>query len=127
MMRKAVLAFLILALTSPCIAKYSGGSGEPNDPYQIANVADLLALADDVNDYNKCFIMTADINLDPNLPGRQVFTTAVIARDTENTNWDFDGNTFTGVFDGVQHKIINLTIDTNGIENDKIQGATFPD
>jgi hypothetical protein len=118
MMKRVALTLLILSLTIPCLGKYSGGTGEPNDPYQIANVADLITLANDANDYNKFFILTADIDLDPNLPGNQVFTTAVIARDTNNANYDFDGNAFTGIFDGADYKILNLTIDTNGIGND---------
>ena len=103
-------------------AKYSGGTGTADDPYQIANVADLLTLAADTNDYNKCFIMIADINLDPCLPGGQVFTTAVIAPDINNTNYGtFDGNAFSGIFDGAGHKIHKLNIDTNdnnGVRND---------
>ncbi len=64
-MRKAVFALTILAAAVPCFAKYSGGSGTPQDPYQIADHNDLYALADDTNDYNQCFIMTADIDLTP--------------------------------------------------------------
>jgi hypothetical protein len=117
-MRKVVLTFLILAAACPCFAKYSGGTGEPNTPYQIANVADLMTLANDANDYNKCFILTADIDLDPNLPGNKVFSTAVIAPDTDNTNGVFNGTAFTGVLDGAGHKIANMTINTNGAGND---------
>jgi hypothetical protein len=114
-----VVVFLsFCALVQPISAKYSGGSGELGDPYQIANVDDLLALANDVADYNKCFIMTADIDLDPNLAGNRVFTTAVISRDVNNANYKFDGNSFAGIFDGAGRKIINLTIDTNGTGND---------
>ena len=113
-----VLLTFIVLFCNTILAKYSGGMGEPNAPYQIANVADLLTLANDVNDYNKCFIMTADINLDPNLLDRGVFTSAVIAPDINNSNNYFDGNSFIGIFDGYDHKILNLTIDTNGIGND---------
>lgn len=116
----AIVVFLLsFFILPPSIqAKYSGGLGEPNDPYQISTAADLFTLAADINDYNKCFILTADINLDPNLPGNQVFTTAVIARDANNSNLSFNGNSFTGVFDGANHEIFNLTIDTNGAAND---------
>jgi hypothetical protein len=93
---------------------YNGGTGEPNNPYQIANVVNLLTLACDANDYNKCFILTTDIDLDPNLTGNQIFTTAVIAPDEDNSNWEFDGVAFTGVFDGAGHTIRNVIIDTNG-------------
>ncbi len=101
---------LILASAYPCLAKYSGGDGSSGDPYQIANAADLLTLANDANDFNKCFILTADVNLQG-----QVFTTAVIARDINNKNTSFDGNVFIGVFDGNNHKITHLTI--NGGSN----------
>jgi hypothetical protein len=116
-MRKVFLTFLILAAASPCFAKYSGGTGESNTPYQIANVADLMTLANDANDYKRNFIMTADIDLDPCLAGNHVFTTAVIAPDMDNTNSDFDGFAFTGVFDGAGHQVTNLTINT-AVEND---------
>jgi hypothetical protein len=120
-MKRVIFTLLaVVVICSIAHAKYSGGSGEPNNPYQIANVTDLLTLAADANDYNKCFILIADINLDPNLPGNQVFTTAVIARDMNNTSYwyNFEGNAFTGVFDGAGHKITNLTIDTNGLGNE---------
>jgi hypothetical protein len=87
--RRRVIAFFVVItlFANFAVAKYSGGSGDPNDPYQIANVADLMTLANDVNDYNKCFILTADIDLDPDLPGGQVFTTAVIAPDTNSSSY----------------------------------------
>jgi rhodanese-related sulfurtransferase len=90
--------------------KYGGGTGEPNDPYQIATAEDLMLLGESPEDYDKHFILTADIDLDPDLPGRKVFDKAVIAPDT-----DTDPNTwsdpFTGVFDGKGHNISNLTIE----------------
>jgi len=113
----AFAILIIAAVSIPAQAKYSGGSGEPNDPYQIASVADLLTLAADTNDYNKCFILTADIDLDPNLPGNKVFTTAVIAPDIDNSDWDFQGIAFTGDFNGNSHIISNLTIDTGVVAN----------
>jgi hypothetical protein len=119
-MKRVIFAILVIAAGSiPVSAKYSGGTGTSDDPYQIANVTDLLTLSADANDYNKCFIMTADIDLDPNLPSGQVFTTAVIAPDINNLDlYDFNGVSFTGVFDGGGHKISNLKIDTNGLGND---------
>ena len=124
-MKRAVWTLLILAVVTSCLAcprtslagaKYSGGSGDADDPYQIATADDLLALAADTGDYNKHFILTADIDLDPNLPGNPVFTTAVIAADT-SSSYGFQGTFFIGVFDGAGHKIINLTINTNGANN----------
>jgi len=95
-----------------------GGTGTLEDPIRIANASDLLLLADTPNDFDKCFILTADIDLDPNVTGEPTFTTALIAPDTDNTNERFDGPPFTGVFDGNGYKITNLTIDTNGVDND---------
>ena len=94
--------------------KYAGGTGEPNEPYQIATAEDLMLLGETPNDYDKHFILTADIDLDPNLPGRKVFDKAVIAADTNDANWQFDGTSFTGVFDGNGHTITNLTISGKG-------------
>jgi hypothetical protein len=73
-----------------------------------------MTLANDANDYNKCFIMIADVNLDSNLPDGQIFTTAIIARDINSANYVFDGRSFTGVFDGNGHRITNLTINSHG-------------
>jgi hypothetical protein len=90
--------------------KYSGGTGDPNDPYQIATAADLIALGEDPNDYDKNFVLIADIDLDPNLPGCKVFDRAVVAPYTNDVTRWFEGTAFTGVFDGNGHTISNLTI-----------------
>ncbi|MGA2091903.1 MAG: M6 family metalloprotease domain-containing protein [Sedimentisphaerales bacterium] len=90
-------------------AKYSGGTGTADNPYQIAIAADLLLLAADTNDYNQCFILTADIDMEG-----QVFTTAIIAADTTSDS-AFNGTAFTGMFDGNGHKITHFTI--NGGSN----------
>jgi len=91
-------AILLLAGSA---SAYSGGTGEPNNPYQIATAADLLGLGADVDNYDKFFILTADINL-----ASYDFNSAVIA----------PGNyypAFTGSFDGACHKISNLTINVS--------------
>jgi hypothetical protein len=98
--------------------KYSGGSGSRIDPYKIADADDLLELAAETNDYGAHFILTADIDLNPNLPGGQLFIAAAIANDINNSGCKFDGVAFTGVFDGAGHKISNLTINTCGAGND---------
>ncbi|MBL7186998.1 MAG: M28 family peptidase [Phycisphaerae bacterium] len=100
-------------------AQYSGGTGEPNDPYQIATAEDLMLLGESPYDYDKHFIMTADIDLDPNLPGRKVFDRAVIAPETNDARdpWGpavFDGRPFTGVCDGNGHTISHLAISGGG-------------
>jgi hypothetical protein len=92
-------AFSWLFFVANCAFGYSGGTGEPNNPYQIANVADLLELGADEPNYDKSFILTADINL-----AGYDFNTAVIA--PRNI-------AFTGVFNGACHKIKNLIIYTD--------------
>jgi hypothetical protein len=105
---------LLLTIVSTAAAKYSGGTGEPNDPHQIATAADLIALGEDPNDYGKHFLLTADIDLDPSLPGRRVFDRAVIAPDVNDTRSGHQGPAFTGFFDGNRHVIRNLRIRGGG-------------
>jgi hypothetical protein len=50
----------IFLFSRPAEAKYSGGSGTAEDPYQIATAADLLLRGDSPEDYDKHFILTAD-------------------------------------------------------------------
>jgi len=97
-------------INAVAIKKYAGGTGEPNDPYQIATAQDLITLGETPEDYDKHFILTADIDLDPNLPGRKIFDKAVIAPDTNDTKDFFEGVSFNGAFDGNSHVISNLHI-----------------
>ena len=105
------LLITIFSLSFPAYAKYSEGTGEPNDPYQIATAEDLILLGETPNDYDKYFVLTGDIDLDPNLPGRKVFDKAVIASASalDVSPW-VEGTAFTGVFDGNGHTISHLTI-----------------
>jgi len=95
-MRTLLLTLTTCLFVLPAQAKYSGGGGTAQDPYQIATAADLIALGETPADYDKHFVLTADIDLNPNLPGRKVFDMAVIT-------------TFSGVFDGKGHAIRHLT------------------
>jgi len=118
-MRALLLTLTTCLFILPAQAQYSGGSGTPDDPYQIATAADLIALGETPDDYDKHFILTADIDLDPNLPVREVFDKAVIAPDTEHAldRWGhdpYDGIAFTGDFDGSAHVISHLTIAGDG-------------
>jgi len=90
---------IIILLSTGFAFGYSGGTGEPNNPYQIATPEDLNDINNHPEDFNKCFILTADINL-----SGYVFTTAVIAP------FNGTGPAFIGTFNGAGHKIRNLTI-----------------
>ena len=85
---------------------FAGGTGEPNDPYQIATAADLIELGNDPNNYDKHFILTADIDLDPNLPDGQIFDQAVIA--PRQSISGYVG--FSGCLDGQGYMISHLKI-----------------
>jgi hypothetical protein len=112
-LRTIPLLIAICLISFPARAKYGGGTGEPNNPYQIATAEDLMLLGESPEDYDKHFILTADIDMDPNLPGGKVFDKAVIAPDTDPAKQIFQGISFTGVFDGNWHTILHLTV--NGV------------
>ncbi len=102
----AVIVIILLFLSAaPLLADYSGGTGEPNNPWQIACPNDLLYLGSHPADYNSSFILTADINL-----AAYTFTTAVIAPIMYDSNGELSGATFTGIFDGDGFVIRNATI-----------------
>ena len=106
-----ILIVLLFLLSLSAFAEYSGGSGTESDPWQISCPNDLLYLASHPEDYNSCFILTADINL-----ADYTFTSAVIAPDNIiNSHWEFDGTEFRGIFDGNSHVICNLTIGNSNI------------
>ena len=86
------------------------GTGEPNDPYQISTPEHLLSIGSDPNLLDRCFVLANDIVFDPNNNPAHVFTTAVIAPDTDDKSGGFQGNPFTGTFDGNGHTIRNLRI-----------------
>jgi hypothetical protein len=109
--RRIVAAgLLLLTMAFPANAKYSGGTGTAADPYQIGTAADLIALSQTSFDYGRHFILTADLDLDPNLP----FDKAVIAPDTDPAKNGFQGIAFGGVFDGDGHTISHLTVKGKG-------------
>jgi hypothetical protein len=73
------------------------GQGTEQEPYRVDKADQLILLSQISALWDKHFILGADIDLDPNLPGRKVFSQAVI-------------QVFSGVFDGNDHTISNLTI-----------------
>lgn len=103
------LLIAVCLVSFPAYGKYSGGTGEPNDPYQIATAEHLILLGESPEDYDKHFILVNDIDLDPNLPGGKVFETAVIAPRVDEMPFP-DGRGFTGSFNGNHCRIKHLTI-----------------
>ncbi len=93
MIRRTLILLTTIAISTAL--GFSGGSGTPLDPYQIATPADLA----EVNDYlSASYIMTADIDL-----SAITYDKAVIAHSSQ----------FRGTFDGNGYKITGLKITTN--------------
>jgi len=100
---RAILVLLIIALLAGTAAnaKYSGGTGDPNYPYKIATPKDLNDIGNHLEDFNKHFILTNDVNL---------------AQYT-GTHFNIIGNSttnFTGVFDGNDHRVWSFTWSSTG-------------
>ncbi|MBN1510333.1 MAG: hypothetical protein JW955_26025 [Sedimentisphaerales bacterium] len=110
------LSALVVLLFAPaaCAVEFAGGTGAPAAPYQIATAEQLVSIGDDPNLLDKYFILVADIDLDPNLPGGQVFTRAVIA--CGGSPYRGPHVAYTGRFYGNGHTIRRLTIDSAGME-----------
>jgi len=97
------ILFFILSSAVPCLAKYSGGTGEPNTPYLISSPNDLNSIGLDANDWDKHFKMISDIDMSG-------YT---------GTQFNIIGNLsdqFTGVFDGNGHTVGNFTYVTSSTE-----------
>ena len=106
----AVVSFL-LTIVSSATAKYSGGMGEPNDPYQIATAEDLIALGEEPNDYDKNFILISDIDLSGYVFDKAVIAPGVNVFDEWEGYFVFEGTPFSGIFDGNDHTISHLKIE----------------
>jgi hypothetical protein len=106
-----ILIVCLILQSSALSAEFAGGTGEPNDPYQIATAKQLISIGADRDLLDKHFILIEDIDFDPNLPGRRVFKDALIAQDGSGDINKHKGFSFSGVFDGQGHTIANLHID----------------
>jgi hypothetical protein len=87
--------FFIHTMDAIAKQKYSGGTGEPNDPYKIAEPNNWVELMNTSSDWDKNFIMTADIDVN-GLSLTPVGTSS--------------SKSFIGVFDGNDHIIYNVDI-----------------
>jgi hypothetical protein len=96
--------------------KYSGGTGEPNDPYLIFTAEQMNAIGTEPNDWGKHFKLMADIDLSgfDAKEGRPSFN--VIGDCYYNLHYGAPsgGIPFTGVFDGNGHTVSHLTVEVRG-------------
>ncbi|MEN6425743.1 MAG: GLUG motif-containing protein [Phycisphaerales bacterium] len=108
---KNLLSCLIVCLfVLPVHAQYAGGTGEPNDPYQICTAEQMNAIGAEPNDWDRCFNLMADIDLSAfdGWAGRPAFN--IIGTSYERP--------FAGVFDGLGHTIHTFTFrggDAHGV------------
>ena len=99
-----LIVFSTFLSSQPVMAKYSGGGGTMIDPYRIRTVADWQSLMASSSDWNKYFIMTADIDL------KNITLTPV--------GDSFPMTVFFGVLDGNGHIISNVNV--NKPNNDSV-------
>ena len=105
-----ILITLILTTFSPNLfaaGTYSGGSGEPNDPYLIATAEDMNEIGTHPNDWDAHFLMITDINM-ACYTGTQFNTIGRL----EIVNGYTIQQPFTGVFDGNDYTISNFTLNS---------------
>lgn len=95
--RVAVIVVLSYALATNCQA-YSGGTGEPCSPFEIATVADWEELMNTSTDWDKHFVLKGDIDMN-------AVTLSPIGNAERN---------FTGVLYGNNHRIRNVDINMPG-------------
>ncbi|MHC4528008.1 MAG: GLUG motif-containing protein, partial [Planctomycetota bacterium] len=96
---------VFLLISSPSQAKYSGGTGEPNEPYRIATANDLNDIGNHTEDWGSHFVLTDDIDL----TGYSESNFNLIGADWQSY--------FSGVFDGNGHTISNFTYTFSGPYN----------
>jgi len=109
-----ILTLCLILHSSTLAAKYAGGTGEPNDPYQIATAEQLISIGLDNTFQNNHYVLIEDIDLDPNLPDGRTFKYALIAKIAQHESegadtWHYVP--FRGVFDGQDHMIANMHIE----------------
>lgn len=115
---RALAVILILGYCGAAWAiEFAGGMGTADNPYQIAAAEQLIGMGQDPSLYDKCFVLVADIDLDPNLPGGQVFARSLIApygpeprAAPGKSPLKLPYGSFDGVFDGNGRVIRNLVI-----------------
>jgi len=104
---KITVLVVICCCCLPAQAEYGGGTGEPNDPYLIYDANQMNAIGADSNDWDKHFILMADIDLS-SFTGTEFNIIGYYKSSSNN-------KPFTGVFDGNDHTISNFTYDSNGV------------
>ena len=95
--------------------KYGGGTGESENPYLIYTSCQMNEIGADANDWDKHFLLCADIDLSGYTGTEFNMIGAGRLECTLDLCW-IDGTPFTGVFDGNGHTISNFTYEYIGDE-----------
>ena len=103
--RIAIILFVFMLAGSVFGGVYSGGTGEPNDPFIIASANDLNEIGLNDEDWSSYFVMVNDINM-ADYTATQF--NVICGNHAEEGSWY---TTFEGVFDGKGHVISNLKIE----------------
>lgn len=109
-----LVVVVLLSICLPTRAQPWAGSGTEGDPYLVYDANDLQAIGGDANYWEAHFKLINDIDLSSydGQGGNPDFN--IIAPDTNSANHQFDGTSFTGVFDGAGHVIRNFRYSDTG-------------
>ena len=98
-----LLTLAVLSANTFATGTYDDGDGSQGNPFQINTPAQMDEIGQHPEDWDKCFILTADIDLS----GYTGTAFHIIGTDYDNP--------FTGVFDGNDHTISNFTYSSTGV------------
>ncbi|MDP4202761.1 MAG: fibronectin type III domain-containing protein, partial [Bacteroidota bacterium] len=104
-MKKFFTLIFFLALSSRTLFAFSGGDGSASTPFLITNASDLNDVRNYLGSSAVCFKQTADIDLSSYNPWTPLGTSSGTS------------TKFCGVYDGDNHKITGLTINSTSLAN----------
>ena len=113
MQRKWYLILLVIALllvfpaTAWAEAPFAGGSGTVEDPWQIATVEQMNHVRDDLAAH---YVLVEDIDLSGSENWEPIGAFQSLSDAPEDAEVPHPDYAFTGTFDGLGHKISNLTV-----------------
>ena len=101
--------FFIFNMDAVAQRQYGGGTGTAEGPYLVYTAEQMNEVGANQEDWDKHFKLMADIDL-----SGYSYDRALIAPDTDQKDWWFQGACFSGVFDGNGHTISHLTVAGGG-------------
>ena len=127
-MRSSIYLFVILSILSILTGSLHAANGDMGLSTQplTDGSADYPYLIEDFDDFDTFAASSAywvqgihtSLSTDINLSGRTYKMAPISPDPTSNNLYDFDGIPYAGIFDGNDHTISNLTINSTGTSND---------